>query len=95
MEGNDGEFSSIRSGSAPIEVGSLKAWIVSGTGRLGVSVPKSVGSAVVRNRTRRRLKAAWRELASDVDGVIRVSRPASYTEIHAYLSQILEESAHG
>jgi ribonuclease P protein component len=46
--------------------------------RLGLAVPKSVGSAVVRNRVKRLLREAWRSLLSDVppgrDYVI-VARP--------------------
>ncbi len=38
----------------------------SGEPRLGLAVPKSVGSAVVRNRLKRQLRETWRELASEV-----------------------------
>ncbi len=38
----------------------------SGEPRLGLAVPKSVGSAVVRNRLKRQLRETWRELAADV-----------------------------
>ena len=31
--------------------------------RLGLAVPKSVGSAVIRNRVKRQLRETWRELA--------------------------------
>jgi ribonuclease P protein component len=34
--------------------------------RLGLAVPKSVGTAVVRNRIKRLLREAWRSLLSDV-----------------------------
>ena len=37
-----------------------------GEPRLGLAVPKSVGSAVVRNRLKRQLRETWRELASEV-----------------------------
>jgi len=33
-----------------------------GVSRLGLAVPRSVGSAVVRNRVKRLLREAWREL---------------------------------
>jgi ribonuclease P protein component len=47
--------------------------------RLGLAVPKSVGTAVVRNRVKRQLRETWRELG---DGVatgfdyVLVARPA-------------------
>ncbi|MBI4172485.1 MAG: ribonuclease P protein component [Actinobacteria bacterium] len=34
--------------------------------RLGLAVPKSVGSAVARNRVKRQLRETWRELADRV-----------------------------
>jgi ribonuclease P protein component len=37
-----------------------------GAPRLGLAVPRSVGSAVVRNRVKRLLREAWRELLLDV-----------------------------
>ena len=37
-----------------------------GTPRLGLAVPRSVGSAVVRNRAKRVLREAWRELLDSV-----------------------------
>ena len=37
-----------------------------GAPRLGLAVPRSVGSAVVRNRVKRVLREAWRELLPDV-----------------------------
>lgn len=52
------------------------------TQRVLVSIPRSVGTAVVRNRTRRRLREALRELVRDgaipvIDGEfhLRVSAP--------------------
>ena len=38
----------------------------SGDPRLGLSVPKSVGNAVARNRLKRQLRETWQELAPDV-----------------------------
>jgi len=39
---------------------------VEGAPRLGLAVPRSVGSAVVRNRMKRLLREAWRELLPKV-----------------------------
>ena len=36
--------------------------------RLGLAVPRAVGSAVVRNRVKRLLREAWKELLPDVPG---------------------------
>ena len=36
--------------------------------RLGLAVPRSVGSAVARNRVKRLLREAWRELLPTVPG---------------------------
>jgi ribonuclease P protein component len=36
-----------------------------GDPRLGLAVPKSVGTAVVRNRIKRQLRETWREVAAD------------------------------
>jgi len=33
-----------------------------GTARIGLAIPRAVGSAVVRNRLKRQLRAAWGEL---------------------------------
>jgi ribonuclease P protein component len=37
-----------------------------GDPRLGLAVPKSVGTAVVRNRLKRQLRETWQELAGEV-----------------------------
>jgi ribonuclease P protein component len=37
-----------------------------GEPRLGLAVPKAVGSSVVRNRLKRQLRETWQELAADV-----------------------------
>ena len=37
-----------------------------GEPRLGLAVPRAVGSAVVRNRLKRQLREIWSELAGDV-----------------------------
>lgn len=36
-----------------------------GPPRLGLAVPKAVGTAVTRNRLKRQLREIWQELASD------------------------------
>ncbi len=38
-----------------------------GEPRLGIAVPKKIGGAVVRNRIKRRLREAWRELLPGLD----------------------------
>jgi ribonuclease P protein component len=37
-----------------------------GASRLGLAVPRAVGSAVARNRLKRQLRAVWGELAAEV-----------------------------
>jgi ribonuclease P protein component len=36
-----------------------------GTARVGLAIPRAVGSAVVRNRLKRQLRAVWSELADE------------------------------
>jgi ribonuclease P protein component len=47
--------------------------------RLGIAVPKKIGSAVTRNRIKRRLREGWRELLPEVptgtDYVLLVRAP--------------------
>jgi ribonuclease P protein component len=46
--------------------------------RLGLAVPKSLGTAVVRNRMKRRLREAWRSLLDEVPGghdYVLIARP--------------------
>jgi ribonuclease P protein component len=46
--------------------------------RLGLAVPKSLGSSVARNRVKRRLREAWRELLGDVPAghdYVLIARP--------------------
>jgi ribonuclease P protein component len=48
------------------------------TPRLGLAVPRAVGSAVVRNRMKRLIREAWRELLPDVPrgrDYVLVARP--------------------
>jgi ribonuclease P protein component len=47
--------------------------------RLGIAVPKGSGSAVERNRVKRRLREAWRERLERVPGgrdYVLIARPA-------------------
>jgi ribonuclease P protein component len=49
-----------------------------GESRLGLAVPRSVGSAVTRNRVKRLLREAWRSLLEDVPAgrdYVLVARP--------------------
>jgi ribonuclease P protein component len=49
-----------------------------GDPRLGLAVPKAVGSAVIRNRVKRLLREAWRGLLDDVPpgkDYVLVARP--------------------
>jgi ribonuclease P protein component len=49
-----------------------------GPARLGLAVPRSVGSAVVRNKVKRLLREAWRELLPQVppgNDYVLVARP--------------------
>jgi ribonuclease P protein component len=51
--------------------------------RLGIAVPKKVGGAVARNRIKRRLREAWRQLLPQVPGgsdyVLLVRAPLAET----------------
>jgi ribonuclease P protein component len=50
-----------------------------GPPRLGIAVPKGAGTAVERNRVKRRLREAWRERLERVPGgrdYVLVARPA-------------------
>ncbi|HUF02113.1 MAG TPA: ribonuclease P protein component [Gaiellaceae bacterium] len=49
-----------------------------GEARLGLAVPRAVGTAVARNRLKRVLREAWRELLADVpagNDYVLVARP--------------------
>jgi ribonuclease P protein component len=55
-----------------------------GEARLGIAVPKKIGGAVARNRIKRRLREAWRELLPEVprgvDYVLLVRAPLAEVE---------------
>jgi ribonuclease P protein component len=49
-----------------------------GEPRLGIAVPKQLGTAVVRNRVKRQLRATWRDLLEAVPGgndYVLIARP--------------------
>jgi ribonuclease P protein component len=49
-----------------------------GAPRVGLAIPRAVGSAVVRNRLKRQLRAVWTELAADAPpgrDYVLVARP--------------------
>lgn len=52
--------------------------------RLGIAVPKKIGTAVTRNRIKRRLREGWRELLPEVspgtDYVLLVRAPLAEAE---------------
>lgn len=52
--------------------------------RLGIAIPKKIGTAVTRNRIKRRLRESWRELIADVpagtDYVLLVRAPLGKAE---------------
>jgi ribonuclease P protein component len=65
--------------------------------RLGLTVPRSAGTAVARNRTKRRLRAALRECApgAGIDVVIRADGAAvgaNFQELVGHLSGALGDT---
>jgi ribonuclease P protein component len=71
-----------------------------GSGRLGLSVSRKVGSAVIRNRTRRRLSEAYaarsKSGSTSADVIIIARRPAaraSYQIMERELDGLLSEAA--
>ena len=69
-----------------------------GEPRLGLAVPRSVGSAVVRNRLKRQLRVTWGELAEEVSAgrdyvLVARSGIAEPTEArgHAWLAEQVRE----
>lgn len=69
-----------------------------GAPRVGISVPNSVGKAVVRNKVRRRIRAAMRTLISDIrpsQFVISAKSGAenmTYAQIESTLRELLIRS---
>ena len=68
-----------------------------GSARLGLAVPRAVGSAVVRNRLKRRLRAAWDELDGTPAGrdFVLAARPGLAEAVesrgHAWLVAEVED----
>ena len=60
-----------------LHAGTVVLFLAPGTGRLAVVAARRVGGAVERNRARRILKEAWRQVAAQ-DGIdaVLVAKPA-------------------
>ena len=68
------------------------------TARLGLTVPRAIGGAVVRNRIKRRIREAFRlrraEIGSQWDIVVnprRAALDASFPEIQRALGKVIEK----
>lgn len=73
-------------------------FVAPGTGLVAVVAGRRIGNAVQRNRARRVLRAAWREIAPRVDparDVVMVARPpilgAKTQDLVADMSELIEE----
>ena len=65
-----------------------------GPPRLGLAVPRKIGGAVVRNRIKRRLREAWRELLPQVESgrdYVVIARPGLAEAAEARGSDWLRE----
>jgi len=68
-----------------------------GPPRLGLAVPKSVGTAVVRNRVKRMLREIWSSLGDDVPAgrdYVLAARPELAAPLEARGREWLEEQVH-
>jgi ribonuclease P protein component len=69
----------VMSGGRSFHGGRVVAFVAPGSGNIAFVTGRRVGGAVVRNRARRVLRAAWRELEAraepDAD-IVLVARPA-------------------
>ncbi|MGB1506918.1 MAG: ribonuclease P protein component [Acidimicrobiales bacterium] len=69
--------------------------------RIGYAIPRSVGSAVVRNRLRRRLRAVLAELDNEADlpggnHLVRVSAPLtdwSHAKLRTTMADLMQRSS--
>ncbi len=69
-----------------------------GAARVGLAIPRAVGSAVVRNRLKRQLRAVWAEVAVDAPhgcDYVLVARPGlaepATTRGHEWLVEQVRE----
>lgn len=69
-----------------------------GAARVGLAIPRAVGSAVVRNRLKRQLRAVWAEVAGDAPSgcdYVLVARPGlaepATTRGHEWLVEEVRE----
>ena len=69
-----------------------------GTARVGLAIPRAVGSAVVRNRLKRQLRAVWAEIAGEAPSgcdYVLVARPGlaepATTRGHEWLVEEVRE----
>ena len=74
----------------------LMVFAVSGTGRMGITVSRKVGGAVVRNRVKRWIRECWRRGRGDFPGTVDfvvVARPAAADAGHAGICRELSALA--
>jgi ribonuclease P protein component len=74
----------------------MMVFALAGTGRIGVTVSRKVGGAVVRNRVKRWLRECYRRRRSDFPGqvdVVVVARPAAAAAGQASLCRELTSLA--
>lgn len=95
-------FARVRSSGASARQGPIRMAYCPGPGRVcrfGFGMPRSAGSAVIRNRHRRRVRAVLRDLAREASGLLRpgdyfvgIAAPLdrlSYLELRAAIVDLL------
>ena len=95
-----GSFNYVYTKGAAKAVGAIKLTYVSAKGqpKIGISVPNSVGKAVVRNKVRRRIRAAMRGYVAHIKPsqiVISARKGAeslTYAQIDGKLYELLNKS---
>jgi ribonuclease P protein component len=104
-----GEFAALRERGLRSRSGSIRvvhvpeatepAGPVGGRPRLAFAVGRPVGTAVVRNRLRRQLRAAFTELAPPAGlyliSVLPAARQRSYSDLRAELAAALDDLERG